>query len=479
MNGVGSHTPVTDAALRDRIGVPDAVRRHLREQEQAVHRLLRQLAEIDDTQAAAARAELRSVLEDPHRSPLLRALRRRTADLEPGAPARRSLDNALGAILSRATRALRRATAAAEFRRAYDTLHARYTGPVPWHLARALEGAGITADTLERLRDAGSLQARTERMREIDAELAERVAALPRWIEEPLEVSAWPEGVSPAELAAAVQQAEREERSLTSPAWRARGRALAGEHARRLLGGGTGTAAASDTAESAAREALRLVEAGQGVGAEDLDAQGIVLRGAARARARVHAGAPASPAPGEDTPGSLLFVVPLFGPYVLVRRGRPWPVRVDDRRMGVGREVRCVASLPPESAATPRPPELLGGAALRPGGRTGGRLAADGDAGAGGALRAYRPGPLAGAGGAARSAVTSQPAALEHRPPAPRPRGALSSPRGRGRRGAYDRRRASAGARSGAVRMDDAEGAAGVRGRAAGPAAHRGHAGRA
>jgi hypothetical protein len=360
MSPVESPTSVTDAALRDRIGVPDAVRRHLREREQAVHGLLEQLSDTDDPQAAVARAELRSVLADARRSPLLRALGRRAADLEPGGPARRSLDNALGAILSRATRALRRASAATEFRRMYDDLHARYAEPLPWHLAGALERAGIGTDTLERLRDAGSIEGRTERMRTIDAELGDRVAALPRWVDEPLEVSEWPQGVSPAELAAAVQQAERGERSLLGPAWRARGRTLAGEHARRLLGGGTGTGPAPNAAEAAAHEALRLVEAGYSAAAEDLDAHGIVLRGAARNR--VHAPvvitAAAAPAAREDASGALLFVVPLFGPYVLIRRGQPWPVRVDDRGVRVGRGVRCVASLPPGSEATPLTPDV-------------------------------------------------------------------------------------------------------------------------
>ncbi|HEX2208802.1 MAG TPA: hypothetical protein VHG93_14075, partial [Longimicrobium sp.] len=107
-------------------------------------------------------------------------------------------------------------------------------------------------------------------------------------------------------------------------------------------------------------EALALVQAGHGAGPEDLDAQAIVLRAATRNRAHVPAGGADEPAPaGQDNAsGSLLFVVPLFGPYVLVRSGCPWPVRLDDRGVRVGHGVRCVASLPPGSPATPLPPEV-------------------------------------------------------------------------------------------------------------------------
>lgn len=360
MSVAGAPAPLTDAALRDRIGIPDEVRGHLRRYEHAVRERLAELAGTDDAQAAASREELRMVLADARRSPLLRALRRRAVDLVPGASARRSLDNALGAVLSRAERALRRVQAAAEYRRTLDGLHARYAGPLPWHLARALERAGIAPGTLDRLSDAGSILARTERMRAMDAELEDQVAALPRMVEEPLEISLWPDGVSPAELAAAVHEAERAESSGTGPAWRARGRAQAAEHAQGLLGGGTGTGVATTPAEAAALEALQLVAAGHGTDADDLDAQGLVLRGAVRRRAP--APAPAHAAAGDpgrwgDAAGSLLFVVPLFGPYVLVRRGSTWPVRVDDRSVRVGKPARCVAALPPESPGTPLPPE--------------------------------------------------------------------------------------------------------------------------
>jgi hypothetical protein len=350
------------------MGVPDEVRRHLRRMEseaRALHAHVRSVLRSNwpgedeegggDPHLRAAMNDLAAVLEDERRSPLLRALRRRPDQLREGEAGRRSLDDAWAGVRRRAERALARHDAAAEFQRAYRRVRLRFGARLRWHLADALSRWGIAEEDAERRADALSLWARIDRLGEIEAELAEAEALLPESVAEPLEVSAWPEDVALEELEAAVRAAEGTAHEHAGLAWRARGRRLAEAHAERLLGNGASRPAAGRL-EGAAREAVLRAGERIGVGDEDVDAWGILLRAAARSRtAAPGPDSPTALADGEDASGSILFVVPLFGPFVLVRTGRPWPVRVHGRGVRVGAPADCVAAHPPGATETTLP----------------------------------------------------------------------------------------------------------------------------
>jgi hypothetical protein len=358
MTAPGGRTSRVETALSGRIGTRDEVRGHLRAIE-ADARALRDEIEVvlltggsDDAPLRAAADELGRVLGDAPGSLLSRALARGPGGLEPGKPGRRSLDNRWRAVRRRAEGALERYEHAAAFRKTLARLHARFGERLPWHLAQALLRAGIADRDADRP-DAASLRARVERLNRIEAELEGVSTEVPLRAAAPLDVADWPEGVSPEELAAALEAAERED-AAEPGGWRNRTRRMAGAHASRLLG----TAAAGtrrDAAEALAREVTQLVEAGVRPGAEDVDAWGIVLRAAARDRGPV-AGVSETSAAAPET-GSLLFVVPLFGPYVLVRTGRPRPARVEGRAVRCGERARVIAALPPGSTGTALPPE--------------------------------------------------------------------------------------------------------------------------
>ncbi|MFL5386451.1 MAG: hypothetical protein ACJ8GN_28360 [Longimicrobiaceae bacterium] len=353
-----STAPMVDAALAGRIGWRDEVRSHLRAIEQEA-RALKDEIEVslltggtDDSRLRTAADELGRVLGDPA-SPLLRALARRPRDLEAAASGRKSLDARWARVRHRARNALERYEQAAALRKALARLHARFGERLPWHLNRALERARITAADADRP-DAVSIAARVQRLERIERELEARSDELPLRAEPPAEVVDWPEEVSGEELAAAMAAAAGDA-GPDAAAWRARSRTLAAAHATRLLGTGS-PASRGDPAAAAAREVVSLVQAGVHPGAEDVDAWGIALRAAARDRSP-GGGAPAEEGPREPETGSLLFVVPLFDRFVLVRTGRPWPVRVDARAVRCGAPVRVVAALPPGTDGTPLPVE--------------------------------------------------------------------------------------------------------------------------
>jgi hypothetical protein len=348
---------VVGEALRGRIGVPDELRRHLRQLEAQVRQQVEALGAVPttDPDIEFMRSELAAVLDDPRRSPLLKALRRRTEHLREGAPARRSLDQSMDGLLDRAKRVVEGVHARDALRAALERLDTRFGALLPWHLARGLERVRLTPATVERMQDAASLRAAVARAGELETELAERLARLPP-AAEPREVAEWPEGVSHAELAAAVVESDRATRVDRGLSWRATGRAQARTHVTRLIGPPNVSGARGDWAEAAAGESLRLVEAGFGTGAEDLDAQLVAVRGAARRRRATSSRASPTEAAVqqmEDSSGGLLFVVPLFGEFVLIRRGEPWPVRIDETGVRCGRPAQCSAVLAPGAVSTP------------------------------------------------------------------------------------------------------------------------------
>ncbi|HEX8670555.1 MAG TPA: hypothetical protein VF710_01630 [Longimicrobium sp.] len=349
---------ITAAALRDRLDVSDEARRHLVRVETEARALLAGIAARggDDPALAASAAALTEFL-DGARSPLGRALTRRGAELAAGGLARRSLDHAWNAVRGRATRAIERHDSAAELERVVRRLRDRFAERLPWHLARALEAAGVDQGGL-RTRETAWLRARRARLERVEEDLAAAERRLPAHVDEPLEVKRWPQGVSRAELAAAVEEAGRAEGP--APGGPGALRTLSARHLERLRGHSGSARPAPALEELAARESLALVEAGLAPDAADLDAWGVLLRHASRNRAP----SPAPPPPADTrkaAPASTLYVVPLFGPYVLVRMGERWPVQVRGRGVRCGARAECVAAIPPGAEAVTLHPDAWAG----------------------------------------------------------------------------------------------------------------------
>ncbi|MBV9772883.1 MAG: hypothetical protein JO040_02995 [Gemmatimonadetes bacterium] len=345
---MSTDAPRSAAALRGRIDVSDEVRRHLVRVESDARELLAEtdarLAGGDDPALAASTADLARFLEG-EKSPLLRAFGRRGTDLDVGGLARRSLDHAWNAVRGRATRAIERHDAEVEVARVLRRLRHRFSERLPWHLARALDMAGVDEGSL-RTRESAWLRACRARLEEMEEELAETGHRLPAHVDEPLEVKHWPDAVSPAELAAAVEGADLPRATGASPGRVEALRTLSERHLAGLRGRAGATPAVGALDEIAARESAALVNGGLAPRTADLDAWGVLLRHASRNRAPSPAPSPAAE-PHEAAPASTLYVVPLFGPYVLIRMGEGWPVQVRGRGVRCGERAECVAAVPP------------------------------------------------------------------------------------------------------------------------------------
>jgi hypothetical protein len=346
----------TAAALRGRLDVSDEARRHLVRVETEARELLAVLGARsgEDPALAASAAGLTDFL-DGARSPLRRALTRRGTELAAGGLARRSLDHTWNAVRGRAARAIERHDSAAELDRVLRRLRERFAERLPWHLARALEAAGVDQGGL-RNRETAWLRARQARLERVEQDLAAAERRLPTHVNEPLEVKRWPEAVSRAELAAAVEEAGR----AASQGWPETLRTLSARHLERLRGHSGAGRPAPALDEMAARESVALVDAGLAPDAADLDAWGVLLRHASRNRAP----SPAPPPPTETrnaAPASTLYVVPLFGPYVLIRMGDGWPVQVRGRGVRCGGRAECVAAIPPGADAVTLHPDAWAG----------------------------------------------------------------------------------------------------------------------
>ncbi len=342
------------AALRGRLDVSDEARRHLARVEGEARELLAEvesrLAEGDPVLAASA-AGLAHFL-DGATSPLLRATARRGSELDAGGLARRSLDHAWNALRGRAGRAIERHDAELGIRRVLRRVRDRFSERLPWHLARALEAAGVDDASLH-TREAAWLRARRARLERVEEELAAAERRLPVHVDPPLEVKRWPDAVSHAELAAAVEEAGRTPTAATP-----RGesmRALSAHHLARLRGSPAAGRPAPSLDEIAAGESVARVAAGLAPAAADLDAWGVLLRHAARDRAPSPARPPA-PDAHAATQAATLYVVPLFGPYVLIRMGDGWPVQVRARSVRCGARAECVAAIPPGDDAVTMDP---------------------------------------------------------------------------------------------------------------------------
>ena len=346
-------------ALRGRLDVSDEARRHLVRLEAEARELMdavaARLAGGDDPPLAASAADLARFVDDP-RGPLSRAVERRGSDLDAGGLARRSLDHAWNAVRGRATRAIERHDEAVAVERVLRRVRQRFSERMPWHLARSLEAAGVDEDGL-RTRESAWLRSRRARLERIEEDLAAAERRLPAHVPEPLEVKRWPDAVSPAELAAAVEELG----AAAAPASGAEAlRALSAAHLARLRGRPGTAPPAATLDEIAARESVALVDAGLAPAAADLDAWGILLRHASRNRAPSPAPPPA-PEARDVIPASTLYVVPLFGPYVLIRTGDGWPVQVRARTVRCGARAECVAAVPPGADAVTVDPEAWAG----------------------------------------------------------------------------------------------------------------------
>ncbi|HYH79770.1 MAG TPA: hypothetical protein VEX86_08225, partial [Longimicrobium sp.] len=347
--------PRSAAALRGRVDLSDEARRHLSGVEREADELR---VEIDarlggatgDPTLTDAAADLTGFLDGP-KSPLQRALGRRGTDLERGGLARRSLDHAWIAVQGRATRAVWRHDAAVAVERVLRRIRHRFSARLPWHLQRALDRAGVDEGSL-RTREAAWLQARRTRLEQAEEELAAAERRLPVHVEDPLEVERWPDAVSAAELAAAVAEADRARAADASVGQANALRGLSRRHLELLRGPPAAARAARTLGEIAANESVAMVEAGLAPGSADLDAWGILLRHASQNRAPGGPGAPrAAIRDAMAAPPSTLYVVPLFGPYVLIRMGDGWPVQVRGRGVRCGVEAECVAAIPPGADA--------------------------------------------------------------------------------------------------------------------------------
>jgi hypothetical protein len=349
---VSTAAPRSAAALRGRLDVSDEARRHLVRVEGEARELLAGIdarrAGGDNPALAASAADLARFL-DGAKSPLLRAFGRRGADLDAGGLARRSLDHAWNAVRGRATRAIQRHDAAVEVERVLRRLRDRFSERLPWHLARALEVAGVDEGSL-RTRESAWLRARRARLERVEEELAAAERRLPARVDEPLEAKRWPDAVSRAELAAAVEEADPSRAAGASPGRAEALRSLAARHLARLRGRPGAARPVRALDEIAARESVAVVDAGLAPAGADLDAWGVLLRHASRNRAPSPAPAPAAE-PRAAAPAATLYVVPLFGPYVLIRRGDGWPVQVRGRGVRCGVRAECVAAVPPGADA--------------------------------------------------------------------------------------------------------------------------------
>lgn len=350
----------SSAALRGRLDVSDEARRHLVRLEAEARELMdavgARLAAGDDPPLAASAADLARFVDDP-KGPLQRAVGRRGSDLDAGGLARRSLDHAWNAVRGRATRAVERHDEAVAVERVLRRVRQRFSERMPWHLARALEAAGVDEGGL-RTRESAWLRSRRARLERIEEELAAAERRLPAHVPEPLEVKRWPDAVSPAELAAAVEESGGSGAAGAQPIEALR--SLSAAHLARLRGRPGAAPPAATLDEIAARESVALVEAGLAPAAADLDAWGILLRHASRNRAPSPAPPPAAE-PRDAIPASTLYVVPLFGPYVLIRTGDGWPVQVRARTVRCGARAECVAAVPPGADAVTVDPEAWAG----------------------------------------------------------------------------------------------------------------------
>lgn len=343
--------PRSAAALRGRLDVSDEARRHLIRVEGEAGELLAgidaRLVGADDPALAASATDLTRFL-DGAKSPLLRAFGRRGPDLDVGGLARRSLDHAWHAVRGRAARAIERHDAAVEVERVLRRIRHRFSERLPWHLARALDAAGVDEGSL-RTRESAWLRARRARLERVEEELAALERRFPAHVDEPLEVKCWPDAVSQAELAAAVEEADARVVGVSRSRDDAL-RILAARHLELLRGSTGATRAVRTLDEIAAGESVALVGARLASRGSDLDAWGVLLRHASRNRA------PSPPCPAmvetrQAAPASTLYVVPLFGPYVLIRMGDGWPVQVRGRGVRCGVRAECVAAIPPGADA--------------------------------------------------------------------------------------------------------------------------------
>jgi hypothetical protein len=149
---------------------------------------------------------------------------------------------------------------------------------------------------------------------------------------------------------------EEDARAGASPSGHDALRTLSARHLERLRGGAGTARPALTLDESAAREAVALVDAGRAPAAADLDAWGVLLRHASRTRDPSPAPAPAAE-PRHAAAASTLYVIPLFGPYVLIRMGEGWPVQIRGRGVRVGTRANCIAAIPPGADAVTLDPE--------------------------------------------------------------------------------------------------------------------------
>lgn len=338
-----TRSPIVDREWAYRYAVPLAIRNRLRELETLVRdardEIRTRLRDLPgDKKLTEVLRLLDRFLGDAETGALAAALRRETEELREGAVGRRIIENAWATL----ERAVRRVIEADDLRRDLRfrvvAARSRLESTVAWHFAEAL--AEWKLDQLDRVTSSAAVRRGSAGLDLIEARLdrfSREVSGVPVRI---LEQSGWPAGVSAAELAHAASL--KDDRVAEHPGLRRREqlRAATAAHTSALLGP-AGPGLLDRTYERMADELLRVIDPVGGMPDADIDASAILLRGAARMRSMGRIVDPVANA-RVTRATTAIGVTPLFGSFVLLKKGLVSPVRVVGERATCGTTVGCV-----------------------------------------------------------------------------------------------------------------------------------------
>jgi hypothetical protein len=350
-----THAPLVDRRWALRYGIPSEVRERLRQIEglarEADARVRERLRDLPgDPVLVELVNALARFIGDGERGALGAALRREVSELQQGAPGRRILETAWTTVERTVGRVLEADDMRRELVSRVAKLRARFDGTIAWHLTHVL--AEWKLDTLHRVSTTAAMRRGKAALGILERSFEHRSQEVSRVTVRILEQSGWPRGVASAELLHAASLVGEDIADQSGVRRRGQLRAASAAHAKALLGA-AGSAVLERSAEHMADELLRQIDTAFASSLADIDAAAILLRGAARARSAGRVVDPVPPAsPHRSTDG--IGIAPLFGTYVLVKRGLVSPVQLQGNRASCGALVDCVVA-PQPGVAISRP----------------------------------------------------------------------------------------------------------------------------
>lgn len=350
---------MTDAALRvravlaDPLGVPLGLEHALRGMERGARdrreRLALLAARPDAAESVRAAAEeVARFLDDPERSPLLRALRRPLRQIAPDTPGGRSLQRCWDGLRARADAAVELQAALDGIRVAVAQVRSRFADALPRATRTVLAGAELDAADLARIGRADDVVPLHRRLRHAEQAL-ERLMAQVDGDADVRPGASWDEEASPGELMALLRLRMAERAGLRrerDPAGALR--RLAARQVRGLGDAGGWRRPARTPADAAAQRMGEMLLRGQAHarGGEDLALWDTLLGGASDTVFGAGDGGwaaqlPDAPDAASRETGSTRFVVPIDDTYALVTPHHASAVRVADRRVSVDAALEC------------------------------------------------------------------------------------------------------------------------------------------